>query len=226
MKPQLEKKNFIPVFIALGSTLLLFLFMLLPHSQYSLLGEMTALNTNIDQNGNLLPLNLNTVLPAIFTLFVILISSVVFIIALLSLFMDRLYNYHFVTKILWIMYLLDVILESLYFFTGLNGVFDNGEKVIEPFNIITFIFCLLSFLAYAITYHFYIERLYKKVKNTINKTPIDEPSHSTRELPQEERIAKETHEEMKKTILDMLSQGKISSEEAYKILKEIDSSQS
>ena len=93
MNRQLRKENYIPVILSLSFSVILFLLLLLPHSQYSLLEEMTLLNDTNSIEGQPLELNLLTIIPAILTLFVILINSVIFILSLLAFFMDMLFNF-------------------------------------------------------------------------------------------------------------------------------------
>lgn len=222
MTTQLKKENFIPIYIALGFSVLMLIFMAIPHSQYNLLGEMTALNNNVDANGELLPLNIFTVIPSIATLFTIIFLAVIFLLSIVSLFFDRLYNFHFIATIIFIFFFLAVISENLYFIFGLQGQFDNGEKVIAPFNYVTPILTNLAFIGFVFTYFKFIQQKYIKIKHEMNTSFITSQAFETKDEPQEKTIVKQTNEDMKKMILDMLSQGKISSEEAYKILDEID----
>lgn len=214
MKNQLQKVNYIPVIIALIFNALIFLLLLLPHSQYSLLGEMTSLN---DQSR----INWLTTLPAIFTIFVILFSCINFVFALLSLFMDRFYNYHFVNKILFFSNIFTGIFEYCYFFIGINGVFDDGSKVISYGNIITIILYTIYLITYIYTYIKFIEKPYKKIMKEV-KTTLSKESNINKEIEKSEKvIAKETVNDMQKMILDMLEKGKISSDEANKFLNEL-----
>lgn len=216
MKNQLKKVNYIPVIIALIFNALIFLLLLLPHSQYSLLNEMTALN---DQSSS--TINWLTILPAIFTIFVILFSCINFVFALLALFMDRFYNYHFVNKILFILIILTSIFEYCYFFIGINGVFDDGSKVISYGNIITIILYTLYLIAYIYTYILFIEIPYKKIMEEVKTTLSKKTNIKSETKIPENIIATETVNDMQKMILDMLEKGKISSEEANKLLNEL-----
>ncbi len=222
MYSQLKKENFIPIYIALGFSLLMFIFMAIPHSQYSLLGEMTALNNNVNEQGELLPINIFTVIPAIATLFTILFLAVIFLLSIVSLFFDRFYNFHSVATVIFIFFFLTVISENIYFVFGLQGQFDNGERVILPFNYVTPILTNLAFIGFVFTFFKFIQQKYMIIKHEINTSVISSHTNEMKDEPQEKTIVKQTNEDMKKMILDMLSQGKISSEEAYKILDEID----
>ena len=226
MPKQLRKENYIPVVISLVFSVVLFLLFLLPHSQYSILGEMTALNSNVTLEGEPLKLNVMTVLPAIFTLFVILLNSVVFLLSVLALFMDMLFNFHLVNKINLIIASVAASLEVAYLFTGMQGVFDDGTHVIEWPNYITVILSVIALVSLYITYFKFVDKPYKEVMaKAKEKAKIyqAEEKREEKEHTQAESIMANANDDMQKMVLKMLSEGKISPEEADKLLKEIHS---
>lgn len=215
MKNQIKKVNYIPVIIALIFNAVIFLLFLLPHSQYALLSEMTNLN---DQTSSII--NWLTILSAIFTIFVILFSCINFIFALFSLFMDRFYNYHFVSKILFYSIIFTSIFEYCYFFIGINGTFDDGSKLVSYGNIITIVLYTIYLIIYILSYIKFIEIPYKKIMKEV-KNNLKEINTNHEKDASEKIIVKETINDMQKMILNMLDSGKISTDEANKLLNEL-----
>ncbi len=207
---QLKKQNYIPNIISLLFSLLMFGLMALPHSQYAILSEMTLLNKGDT-------FSTFTVLPAIFTVFVILFYCIVFLFSLLSLFMTRFYNFHFVSKIILICSFISVELELLYFLFGLRGTFDDGSKVIGYGNIVTVCLNFLFLFAYLFSFLKWISHPFHQISFLAEKSLSTEES---RKEEHEETVSSNNKEQndSEKKILDLLSEGKISSEEAVALL--------
>lgn len=188
----------------------LLLLMLAGHSQYALLNDMTFL-----QNQG--SINILVVLPGVMTIFVIIFLSLNALLSLLSLFMSSLYNFHFINKILRISSVLLLLLESVYFFVGLQGVMDDGRRVIEAGNIVTYVFFVLFEAAFLFCSYRYVEIPFKKVLRECKDIPSIEPSIVTKsgEKPVESK------EELQRAILSMLQKGKLTAEEADRLLKEL-----
>ncbi len=210
MTNQLNKKNFIPSICMLVFSISLLLLMLAGHSQYALLNDMTFL-----QNQG--SINILVVLPGVMTIFVIIFLSLNALLSLLSLFMSSLYNFHFINKILRISSVLLLLLESVYFFVGLQGVMDDGRRVIEAGNIVTYVFFVLFEAAFLFCSYRYVEIPFKKVLRECKDIPSIEPSIVTKsgEKPVESK------EELQRAILSMLQKGKLTAEEADRLLKEL-----
>ena len=210
MTNQLNKKNFIPSICMLVFSISLLLLMLAGHSQYALLNDMTFL-----QNQG--SINTLVVLPGVMTIFVIIFLSLNALLSLLSLFMSSLYNFHFINKILRISSVLLLLLESVYFFVGLQGVMDDGRRVIEAGNIVTYVFFVLFEAAFLFCSYRYVEIPFKKVLRECKDIPSIEPSIVTKsgEKPVESK------EELQRAILSMLQKGKLTAEEADRLLKEL-----
>lgn len=208
---QLKKQNYIPNIISTVFSLMMFGLLALPHSQYDILSEMTFLN-----NGD--SFSLFTVLPAIFTIFVILFSCVVFLSSLLSLFMTRFYNYHFVSKIILICCVVSVALELLYFFFGLKGTFDDGSKVIGAGNIVTVCLNGLFLFSYLFSFVKYISHPFHEISLLAEESLQKEESFRKEEEKKKVTFQEKDEKDSEKKILDLLSNGKITSEEALKLL--------
>lgn len=210
MTNQLNKKNFIPSICMLVFSISLLLLMLAGHSQYALLNDMTFL-----QNQG--SINILVVLPGVMTIFVIIFLSLNALLSLLSLFMSSLYNFHFINKILRISSVLLLLLESVYFFVGLQGVMDDGRRVIEAGNIVTYVFFVLFEAAFLFCSYRYVEIPFKKVLRECKDIPSIEPSIVTKsgEKPVESK------EELQRAILSMLQKGKLTAKEADRLLKEL-----
>lgn len=219
---QLNKKNYIPSIIALVYSISYFLLMILPHNQYNILSEMTTLNDSVSESGEIV-LNLFVILPAIFTIFVILFLVIVVVFCSLSMFMDNFFNFHFLNKFICVFFTSAFLCDALYFFIGFNGVFDNGDKLISWGNYISFISFLICLIFYIYHYIQDVEKPFKEIKRQVmelekkNKTPIYKEENAEVKEEKKNDISKD----MRKMILDMLEKGKISSEEAEKLLEEI-----
>ena len=223
MNRQLRKENYIPVILSLSFSVVLFLLLLLPHSQYSLLEEMTLLNDTNSIEGQPLELNLLTIIPAILTLFVILINSVIFILSLLAFFMDMLFNFHLLNKINLILASILTLLEVSYLFVGINGVFDDGSRVISFPNHITVIITVLFLISLYITYIKFVDKPYQSVMKSVKEKLALNKKVEINKEDQAKEIVSNMNDDMQKTILNMLSQGKITPQEADDLLKKIHS---
>lgn len=223
MNRQLRKENYIPTILSLSFSVVLFLLLLLPHSQYSLLEEMTLLNDTNSIEGQPLELNLLTIIPAILTLFVILINSVIFILSLLAFFMDMLFNFHLLNKINLILASVLTLLEVSYLFVGINGVFDDGLRVISFPNYITVILTVLFLISLYITYFKFVDKPYQSVMKSVKEKLALNKKVEINKEDQAKEIVSNMNDDMQKTILNMLAQGKITPQEADDLLKKIHS---
>lgn len=233
---QLKKKNYIPAIITIVFSALMFLLMLLPNNQYSCMEKMTIIgNGNLDSEGNLIPLNLNIVLPAIFTVFVIICYCFVFLMSVLSFLMSRLYNYHFVQKVNLGFSTLAVLLQIAYLISGINGSYEDNSKVISWGNILTTILNVLFLTAFFITYFKFVSKDYHLVKQEAKKlidenevdpyySIVDEEDLKQKETTiekKEETKEENSNEDPQLLILNMLKEGKITPDEASKLLSQI-----
>lgn len=213
MENQIEKKQYLPNIVSLIFSASLFLLMMLPHSQYELLNELST------QAGSAETLNMYVVLPAILTIFIIIVYCFVCMMSLLSLFMSYFYNFHFVSKGILFTSTIAFVLQSVYFFVGLNGVLENGERIISVGNIIVYILSLIFIVFFYYLYHIYIEIPYKRIKLEARKH-VHEFKNDT-PIYQEEKPIKENKNDLEMTVLNMLQKGKITADEARKMLEEI-----
>lgn len=223
MTKQLRKENYIPTILSLSFSVVLFFLLLLPHSQYSLLEEMTLLNDTNSIEGQPLELNLLTIIPAILTLFVILINSVIFILSVLAFFMDMLFNFHLLNKINLILASALSLLEVGYLFVGINGVFDDGTRVISFPNYITVILTVLFLISLYITYFKFVDKPYQSVMKSVKEKLALNKKEEINKEDQAKEIVSNMNDDMQKTILNMLAQGKITPQEADDLLKKIHS---
>ncbi len=226
MTNQIEKKQYIPNLVSLLFSICMFLLMMVPHSQYDLLNEMLTLS-------NKETLNIFVILPSIATVFVIISYCFVGMMSLLSFLISYFYNYHFVSRGILIASWISVILQSLYFFSGLFGVLDNGERVIATGNSIIYVLNLLFLGGYTYLYFRLIEKPYQKIKKEaallLKEEKKEKPSSLvTKEEKKEEKIeekkeetSENTKEDLQKTILKMVSEGKMKVEDANNILQEL-----
>ncbi len=210
MTNQLNKKNFIPSICMLVFSIAFLLLMLAGHSQYALLNDMTFLQTQDS-------INIRVVLPGVMSIFVIIFLSLNALLSLLSLFMSTLYNFHFINKILRISSIVLSLLESIYFFVGLQGIMDDGRRVIEEGNIVTYVFFVLFEAAFLFCSYRYVEIPFRKILKECKNIPVTEPSA----VMKSEEKPVESKEELQKTILSMLQKGKLTAEEADRLLKEL-----
>ncbi len=222
MKDQIEKKQFIPNLISLLFSISMFLLMMVPHSQYDLLNEMLTLS-------NKESINLFVILPSIATVFVIISYCFVGMMSLLSFLISYFYNYHFVSRGILIAFWISVVLQSFYFFFGLGGVLDNGQSVIAVGNGIIYALNLLFLGVYSYLYFRLIEHPYQKIKKeaslllkeekekTISSLDAKEEKEEKKEEPKENK----TKDDLQKTILKMVSEGKMKVEDANNILQEL-----
>ena len=135
MNDQIKMKQMIPDFVLLFVIALLFGLMALPHSQYSLLSEMSILST-----GGNTTLDLGIVLPSIFPLFVVLCGAATGIFALLCLIINSFYTFHFVNKVCVILGGVTGVLELLYLFFGLGNALPDGTEIIQEGNVVWWFF--------------------------------------------------------------------------------------
>lgn len=217
MNSQIEKKQYIPSLLALVFSAAFFLLMMVPHSQYDLLDEMSKLAGEGEN------LNMLVVVPAIMTVFVIIFYCFVCALSLLSLFMNYFYNFHFVSKGIVVTSTISFLLQSVYFFVGINGVLENGEKIISIGNIFIYILNCIFIIALFVLHHHYVELPYLKIKMEAKKY-IPQMEKELKEVTVAEEKApmkEEKNEDLEMTVLNMLQKGKISPEEAKKLLSEI-----
>ena len=229
MKTQLRFQNFIPVILLLAFSALLLGLFAIPHSQYALLGEMTALNSNITETGEPIALNWGTILPAIFTMFAFILLIVQFCFGVLSIFMYRLFTFRLVTLVSLISFSVELVLEVLYFAIGFNGKFNNGDSVLDWGNTITLIVNIVGYLSYIITYFIFIEKLFQDVKKGLKpyiQLQRDERKKERKEISQKDEVVNSEKFFMKNTIEKMVEQGKLTREEADKIIRELNDNNS
>lgn len=207
---QLKKQNYIPNIIALIFSGMMFALMALPHSQYDLLSSMTLLNQGET-------LNLFITIPAILTIFVILLYCIVFLMSLLSLFMERFYNYHFISIVNSFVILCCVLTQSGYFIVNIIGYFQKKADILSFGNVITIILNVLFLVSYIYTYKRFISQPFKELMEKAKEMKEDCKEETKKEVP----IKTEVKNDSEKQVLDMLSDGKITSEEAMKLLHEI-----
>lgn len=218
------KKAYIPSLVSLIFSSLLFLLMLLPHNQYSLLSEMSNLNSET----NLVDWSIT--LPAIFTLFTILTAVATFLMSLLSLFVVKIYNAKILHIYLLIIFSLEVISQTEYLLSGL--ILKNDEiKVIQVFNIVVYVLNLIDFIGYIYTSNKFVYQPYKKFKEIITEEKKDEPVYQeTKKLVEEKKeeinisdktITLEEKREMIKNIEDLVNKNVLDREKADSMIDEI-----
>ena len=211
MTDQLNKKNFIPSLCMLVFSGVLLLLLMAGHSQYDLLSDMTFL-----QNQG--SIDIYVVLPGVMSIFVIIFLSMNALLSLLSFFMSSLYNFHFINKILRISSIILLILQSIYFFVGLHGVMDNGRNVIEAGNIVTYICFVIFEAVFLFCSYRYVEIPFKSILKESKNIPSEKNDIP---MTKEETAPVQSKEELQKTILSMLQKGKLTAEEADRLLKEL-----
>lgn len=208
---QITAKNKIPVYIALLCSALLLGLMALPHSQYQLLSEMSKIKA-----GSMV--NWDVTIPALSTIFVILLLVAIFLLASVSYLSMRLYNFHFLGASLMTMSVLEAIAESVYFITGF-GKKAGDVPLIQISN--TIVYLLNMFFAISMIFAFfrYIDAPYQKLKRELD---VEMPKQAEW-LNQEEKKepVSDNKEQMRKEILQMVAEGKITPEEADKFLKNL-----
>lgn len=222
MKNQIEKIQYLPSLLALVFSGAFFFLMMIPHSQYELLNEMSTLA------GSAETLNALVIVPAIMTVFVIIFNCFVCALALLSLFMSFFYNFHFVSNGILVTSTISFLLQSVYFFVGINGVLANGERIISIGNIIIYVLYFIFMVALFVLHHKLISVPYHEIKLEAGKhiseydTELETPENV--ETNEENTAMEETEKnepDLQMTVLNMLQKGKISPEEAKKLLSEI-----
>ena len=166
---------------------------------------MTLLNNTNSIEGQPLELNLLTIIPAILTLFVILI------------------NIHLLNKINLILASILTLLEVSYLFVGINGVFDDGTRVISFPNYITVILTVLFLISLYITYFKFVDKPYQRVMKSVKEKLTLNKKEEINKEDQAKEIVSNMNDDMQKTILNMLAQGKITPQEADDLLKKIHS---
>lgn len=226
MANQIEKKQYIPNLISLLFSISMFLLMMVPHSQYDLLNEMLTLS-------NKETINLCVILPSIATVFVIIAYCFAGMMSLLSLLTSYFYNYHFVSRGILIASWISVLLQSFYFFSGLGGVLDNGVRVIAAGNGVIYFLNLLFLGVYTYFYFRLIENPYQKIKReaAVHLNEKEEKTETSSLVAEEEKreeivekkeeIKENAKEDLQKTILKMVSEGKMKVEDANNILQEL-----
>jgi hypothetical protein len=225
---QIEKKQYIPNVLALFFSVAMFLFMMIPHSQYELLNEMSQIELPTN-NANALCV----VVSAVMTVFVIIFLVFVAAMSLLSLFTSFLYNFHFVSFCLMITCILTAVLQSVYFFVGLHGILSTGEAIVGPGNYVIYAFCLACVIAYIYLYFRLIDKPYKEIKHQakehiaeykdVENIVPDDVDDTPKAAEKQEDTKKEDSDSLSLSVLNLLQKGKITSEEAKKLLDEINS---
>lgn len=208
---QITAKNKIPVYIALLCSALLLGLMALPHSQYQLLSEMSKIKA-----GSMV--NWDVTIPALSTIFVILLLVAIFLLASVSYLSMRLYNFHFLGASLMTMSVLEAIAESVYFITGF-GKKAGDVPLIQISNIIVYLLNMFFAISMIFAFFRYIDAPYQKLKRELD---VEMPKQAEW-LNQEEKKEPVTDnkEQMRKEILQMVAEGKITPEEADKFLKNL-----
>lgn len=208
---QITAKNKIPVYIALLCSALLLGLMALPHSQYQLLSEMSKIKA-----GSMV--NWDVTIPALSTIFVILLLVAIFLLASVSYLSMRLYNFHFLGASLMIMSVLEAIAESVYFITGF-GKKSGDVPLIQISNIIVYLLNMFFAIGMIFAFFRYIDAPYQKLKRELD---VEMPKQAEW-LNQEEKKepVSDDKEQMRKEILQMVAEGKITPEEADKFLKNL-----
>lgn len=239
MIDQVKPRQLIPDIVLFLSMALLFGLMALPHSQYELLGEMNHLTNNTGET-----VNWGTLLPALFTFFVILLGVITALFAVLSLLITRFYTFHFVNNVSVVLACLTTILQLFYLFFGLGKTLDYGDNIIEVGNIIATVILVVGVVAYIFLYAILIEKPFLEIKHEMMATPSSPSSPYRRQEEeeqgdndmeeekkedtevQEETSNKSGDEEAKKKLRDLVlkevASGEISPEEASKILENLD----
>ncbi len=230
MNDQIKMKQMIPDFVLLFVIALLFGLMALPHSQYSLLSEMSILSTS----GNT-TLDLGIVLPSIFTLFVVLCGAATGIFALLCLIINSFYTFHFVNKVCVILGGVTGVLELLYLFFGLGNALPDGTEIIQAGNVVSVVLYLVGFIAYVVLFALYISKPFLEIKREMMNTPSSPttPYHDVEEeeveTKPEEKVTSasssdknEAQKKMREVILEEVASGKLSPEEASTLLEKLD----
>lgn len=214
----LTKKNFIPMIIAAFFSALLVGLLALPHSQYALLGEMSDLS-----NGTSTP-NWGVTVPAIFTVFVIILLVFSFLLASVSFLAMRLYNFHTLGVIELFFIGFETVLEGGYFFSGLGHEIEKGVSVIQWPNILVFALNLLFFASYLVTYILFIQKPFKALNQSLDvQLKEEEKEEKATQTSQPEEKKDLTKEEMNKYILKLQEEGKLTPEEALDMLKKFNS---
>lgn len=218
---QITQKNKIPVYISLVFSALIIALMALPHSQYNLLSEMNQIGPDAS-------VEWGVVLPAMATIFTILLLVATFLLASVSYLSMKLYNFHFLGICLAILVLLESVAESLYFFLGL-GHQSQGTDIIQTSNIIVYILNVAFLISYFVTFFLFIDRPFQQLKKEVDiemEQEVKEPVQSEKKeepTPEvvEETKKDETKDMMRKQILQMVAEGKITPEEADKFIKNL-----
>lgn len=164
---QVKKEGHISSLFSFFGMGLMFALFALPHSQYELLSDMTKISKDTGNS------DLRIAIPAFFTIFVILFSVVVALLGLVSLIVDTIYTLHSVMMFTIPLAILQLISEAGYFFSAL-GLDINGEKLIKPFNIVTFIIDILIVVTILVTYILFVRIPYLKFKVRLMTTTVEE----------------------------------------------------
>ncbi|MDD6241184.1 MAG: hypothetical protein PUA93_06365 [Eubacteriales bacterium] len=238
MNDQIKMKQLIPDFVLLLTMGLLFGLMALPHSQYQLLGEIGSLSDGANTSPDL-----GILLPAVFTLFVILCGVATALFALLCLLLNSLYTFHFVNKVCAILGGITAVLELLYLFFGFGHELKDGTEIIQAGNIVTAVLFVTGFLVFLVLFLQLISKPFLAIKREMMNTPSSPstPYHEEEKEEEAEPAEESRQEENEKTksvtspslksdasekklrqvILEEVASGKLSPEEAAVLLEKL-----
>lgn len=220
MNADIKTTNKIPSYLALlFSTVILILFCV-PYSRYSLLSAMT--DGKLDSANP----NWSITIPAILTVFLILFIVAIFLLALVSCFYDTIYGLRTISLVLLCISVVSCLVEIGFFITFILAKTETGKKLFVGYNVIPFVFSMLFYIAYPNLFYFYVEKPYQVFKASIeNKIETEVKENYEKKKKTEETAvssAKEANDELRDFVLHMLSEGKITEEQAKKMLDNID----